>query len=269
MSKNVDAATMTKAQAAAAGILDSTSALGALNSSSRKLYGFTDKRLPAGLPTEPRFFIYSVSDYGEVVSLGPGFGRTWEVKSCPEGAAYGPACAIDPLYFFKEVKVDVTEYTPHSDVEIVGAILKTGGGMKADLNRARVGWFVSEYNPPKQEEVVRATEIYIRECQRLLNEGNQHATANELKEINETHRRAAKYLKQKVDWDKPQFKMQDCPRCGDPVKFDAIVHAVPHCGHVFKLIPYWKSMIESGQKTMEEAPLSVQEELTGPVKKAK
>ncbi len=108
--------------------------------------------------------------------------------------------------------------------------------MKADLNRARVGWFVSENYPPKQEEIEKATKIFIAECTRLLQEGNRYAQGNELKEINETHRRAAKYLKQKVEWDKPQTKMQDCPGCGEPVKDGVIWHATPHgCGYVFKL----------------------------------
>ena len=274
MSKNTEAATLPASAAAKAGILgfrsreDADAAILGGMVNSRKLFGFTRKQLPSGLPTEPKLYIYSVSDYGEDVYLGPGF-PVFTIHPAKEGKARGKACVIDPIYFMEEAKVDVTEHTPFTGQQIVDAILKVGPGMNASLNRARVGWFCSATNPPADAEVQAAIEVYTAECKRLLAEANLFASKNSLNEITDTHRRAAKFLRQNVTWDKPQEKMVDCPRCGEPVRAGAVVHATPYCGHVFQLLPYWLSMVESGQKVLADAPESIQAELAKELKKAR
>jgi len=238
--KNQIAATMTRAEAAKAGVLtfDSPSEVASvISSNSRKLFGFTRKMLPHDLPSDPKMYIFSVSEYGamgpDAVNLGPGF-PLFEIPPCPDGKDHGDACVVLPLYFMEEAKVDVTEHTFHSGAQIIEAILKIGAGMNASWDRRKVGWFVSETNPPQAEDVLRAISIYTADCQRLFAEGNRYASANQLNEINETHRRAAKFLRQKVDWDKRTSKMVDCPGCGEPVKEGVVWHATPHgCGYIF------------------------------------
>lgn len=237
-SKNQMAASLSASQAAQAGILTAPQAAEVVTSNSRKQYGFTRKQIPQGLPTEPKVYIFSISDYGEIVNLGPGF-KLYEVHACPENRPHGLPCPIDPINFFEEAKVDVTEHTFTSGQQIADAILRIGPGMNSVNDRRRLGWFLSESNPPSEEDVKEANDRYMLECQRLLREANGYASRNQLNEINETHRRAAKYLKQKVDWDKPQTKMMDCPGCGEPVKVGIMWHATPHgCGYVFDLEAY-------------------------------
>lgn len=234
-SKNQLAATLAKSQAASVGILDANQAVEHITSNSKKQYGFTRKMIPEGLPTEPKLYIFSISEYGDIVNLGPGF-KLYEVPPCPEGKEYGEPCVIDPINFFEEAKVDVTEHTFTSGQQIADAIMRVGPGMNAAWDRRKVGWLVSSTNPPSDAEIKQAVNIYVQECSRLIREGNRYAAANQLNEINETHRRAAKYNGQKVDWDKPQYKMQDCPGCGEKVRDGIIWHATPHgCGYVFDM----------------------------------
>lgn len=254
--KNEIAATMTRGQAQSQGVLSAPEAREVITSNSRKMFGFTRKILPPGLPTEPKLYIYSVTEYGEIVNLGPGF-PLFTVEPCPEGEDFGNPCVILPLYFMEEAKVDVTEHTPHTGQQLADAIMKMGAGMNAAWDRRKVGWFVSSTYPPANEEVDKAVQIYTAECKVLLNIANSFAARNLLNEINEQHRRAAKYLKQKVDWDKPLSKMVDCPGCQEPVKAGAIMHAVPYCGYVFN----WEQAIENGMKVLEDAPTLVQERL--------
>jgi len=271
LENNLRAATMPKSALRAAGLLDSETATREISTRmSKKLYGFSRKQLPPDLPTEPRLWIFSVSEYGETVSLGAGFGEAWKIEPCPEGAQHGPACAIKPIYFQEEVVVDKTEHTPYTDVQIAECLMKQGAGLNASLDRRRVGWFVSRSEEPKQEEVAEAIRIYTTECKRLLDEGNQRARSGkpeDMRDINEEHRRAAKFLGQNVDWDKPVAKMMTCPRCGEQVREGIIVHAAPYCGHVFQLVPYWVSMVQSGQKMITDAPEGIQEQLIKELKR--
>src|SRR5208283_2821459 len=125
LENNLRAATMPKSALRAAGLLDSETATREISTRmSKKLYGFSRKQLPPDLPTEPRLWIFSVSEYGETVSLGAGFGEAWKIEPCPEGAQHGPACAIKPIYFQEEVVVDKTEHTPYTDVQIAECSMK-------------------------------------------------------------------------------------------------------------------------------------------------
>jgi len=260
-SKNQIAATVSREEAAKVGVIDAGRATEVITSNSRKQYGFTRKMLPTGLPTEPKLYIYSVSEYGEIVNLGPGF-PLFEVKPCPEDETYGPPLAINPVYFFEEAKVDVTEHTFHSGQQIVEAILKIGPGMNASWDKRRWGWFVSASNPPTEEEVAGAVALYTQNCTRLLNEGNRYAAANQLTEINETHRRAAKYLGQRVDWDKPTRKMVDCIGCSERIPAGTKVHAVPYCGAIQNpTFEGWAEAIELGIKKLSDAPEHIQAQL--------
>lgn len=239
--KNQMAETMTQPEAARHGVLtfnDSREVGAVLKANSRKLFGFSIKELPPGFPTEPKTYIFSISEYGEKVDLGRPF-PIFEIHPCPEDGEYGEPTVIDPVYMPLEAKVDTTEFVPTTAQQIVDSILKIGPGMNASWDRRKLGWFVSMTNPPSAGEVAQAKAIYTQECQRLLNEGNRYAAANELKEINETHRRAAKFLRQKVDWNKPVTKSVDCPGCGEAVRAGVIWHATPHgCGYVFDVKAY-------------------------------
>lgn len=251
--KDQIAATLTKGEAARAGVLDANQAQEVITTNSRKQYGFTRKMVPQGLPTEPKLYIFSVSPYGSVldengesdgggiVSLGPGF-RQFEVFACPDGEDYGEPCTVDPIHFFEEAKVDVTEHTFHSGQQIVEAIMKQGPGMAAALDRRNVGWFVSPTNPPNNKLVDKAVEIYTAQCQKLVREADNYYARNMLNEINETHRRSATYLKQnKKAWVSVEYKMIDCPGCGEPVRDGFIWHATPHgCGYIFNPEEYAK-----------------------------
>jgi hypothetical protein len=250
--KDKIAATLTKGEAAKAGVLDANQAAEVITSNSRKQYGFTRKMVPTGLPTEPKLYIYSVSEYGShvvdgksdgtgIVNLGPGF-KQFEVYACPDGDDYGEPCILDPIYFFEEAKVDVTEHTFQSGQQMADAIMMIGPGMAAQLDRRNIGWFVSPNCPPKDEEVDRAKEIFTAQCQRLIREADSYYARNQLNEINETHRRAAKYLKQnKKAWVSIEYKMIDCPGCMEPVREGIIYHAPPAgCGYIFDTEEYNK-----------------------------
>ena len=237
-SKNLLAATLPRSAAAESGILTADDAVRVVSANSKKLFGFTRKILPKGIPSEPKRFIFSVSDYGELVDLGPGLPK-FEVKPCEEGEEHGPVCAIPPIVFFEEAKVDVTEMTPVTDVELVDAILRIGPGMDQKNDRRKLGWFVSEHNPPKKEEVARAVALYVQRCKELVEKGNQYAEARQFNEINEEHRRAAKYIRAKVNWNQTQHKMVDCPGCGESVREGIVWHATPHgCGYIFDTKEY-------------------------------
>lgn len=257
--KNEMAATMSRTEAIRAGVavFDNPNDVGQVIAvNNKKLYGFRRKMLPSGLPTEPRLYIYSVSMYGELVSLGPGF-RPFEVKPCPEGEEVGPPCVIDALYFQEEAKIDETEHNPYTGQQMADAVMRTGPGQNPSWDRRKQGWFVSHTNPPSQQEIAQATATFIIECKSLLAQGNQFANANQLTEINETHRRAAQYLKQKVDWDKALSKMVDCIGCGEPVKSGAIVHACA-TGVLCVQPGMWDKAISSGMKKLADAPPEVQ-----------
>jgi hypothetical protein len=247
--KNQMAEVLTASAAAQAGILSAPQAVEVLTTNARKMYGFTRKLKPTGLPTDPKTYIYSVTEYGEAVNLGPGFPK-YNVPPCEEGEEVGEPLVLDPIHFFEEAKVDVTEHTFVSCHDIAQSIMRQGPGMNAAYDRTKVGWFVSKTYPPAPAEVKAAQEIYTNECKRLLAEGQRFATANQFNEINDMHKRAARWLKQKVTWDAPVQKMVDCPGCGEPVRASAIMHAVPYCGYVFN----WVQAIESGMKSLKDCP---------------
>jgi hypothetical protein len=252
------AATLTRGEAARAGVLSAPEAAEVITSNSRKQYGFTRKMIPQGLPTEPKLYIYSVSEYGShfnqdgssdgqgIINLGPGF-RQFEVFACPDGEDFGDPCIIDPIHFFEEAKVDVTEHTFQSGQQMADAIMMTGPGMAAALDRRNIGWFISSNNPPKDEEVDRAVEIYTAHCQKLVRDADNYYSSNKILEINEMHRRAAAYTKQnKKPWVSIQFKMIDCPGCMEPVRDGIIYHAPPHgCGYIFDKDEYNKRYAQS------------------------
>lgn len=244
--KDQIAATLTRGEAARAGVIDAKQAEETITSNSRTKYGFTRKQIPQGLPTEPKLYIFSISEYGSsmnedgstdgagIVNLGPGF-RQFEVYRCPEGEDYGEPCVIDPIHFFEEAKVDVTEHTFQSGQQMADAIMMVGPGMAAALDRRNVGWFISPKNPPDNKLVDKAIEIYIAQCQKLVREADNYYARNMLNEINETHRRSAKYLKQnKKAWVSIEYKMIDCPGCGEPVRDGIIWHGPANvCGYIF------------------------------------
>jgi len=264
VTKNQIAATLSRAEAAQAGVLGFSSlseAQTVINANARKLFGFTIKSLPPGFPTEPKIYIYNISEQGEEVNIGAGF-PTFKVEACPEGEAYSDPCTVDPVYMPLEAKVDTTEFMPTTGQQVMESILKIGPGMNPSWDRRKLGWFASAHNPPKQQEVEAAIALHTQHCQFLLNQANAYASSGKLLEINETHRRAAKYLGQKVDWSKPLQKMIDCPGCGEMVKSTAIMHANPSCGYVFR----WEDAIAAGMKKIEDAPTDVQERLTAPKK---
>lgn len=250
--KDQIAARLTKGEAARAGILDANQAAEVMTTNSRKQYGFTRKMVPTGLPTEPKLFVFSVSTYGSkvvdgqsdgtgIVNLGPGF-KQFEVFACPDGDDFGEPCILDPIHFFEEAKVDVTEHTFHSGQQIADSIMMIGPGMASAMDRRNIGWFVSSTNPPSDAEVDKAKEIYGAYCSRLVREADAFYARNQLNEINETHRRAATHLKQvKKAWVSTEYKMIDCPGCGEPVRDGFIWHATPHgCGYIFNREAYNK-----------------------------
>lgn len=247
-SKNEIAASLTRAEAIRAGVVDAGAAQTAVSNMSRKNSGFTRKLLPPNLPVEPRKYVYSLSVYGETRDLGPGFPKfrihaiDCKCETCEEVSlveermerGYGEPCLVDLMYFYEEVKVDVTEHTPFTSQQIADAIMCHGPGNNPNLDKRKIGWFVSDHNPPKPQEMKSAEAIYRTECTRLFQEGNAFQAAGKLLEINETHRRAASYLGQKVDWDKPQHKMMDCPGCQEKVREGMVWHAYPQgCGYIF------------------------------------
>jgi len=255
--KDQIAATLSRGEAARAGVLTADQAQEVITTNSRKQYGFTRKQVPQGLPTEPKLYIFSVSEYGStvdeegmsdgagIVSLGPGF-RQFEVFRCPDGDDYGDACVIDPIHFFEEAKVDVTEHTFHSGQQIADAIMQIGPGMAAALDRRNVGWFVSKTKVPTDKEIEKAVEIFTAQCQRLVREADSYYARNQLNEINETHRRAAKYLKQKKAWLSIEHKMIDCPGCGEPVREGIIWHGPANvCGFIFNQEEYNKHFMQA------------------------
>jgi hypothetical protein len=265
-SKNEMAESLSRADAMRAGVQTFSSvddATRMVTSNTRKLYGFTRKQLPPGLPITPFKYVYSVSRYGELVNLGVGFpkfvvmGLTEEDEV--DNKQYGAPCTIHALYFVEEAQIDRTEFGPHTSQQIIECILQIGPGMNASNDRRRRGWFVSDHNPPKQEEVERAIGIYTAECRRLLAEGNAFHTANKFLEINELHREAAHYLKQRVPWDHGRTsKMVDCMGCGEPIKDGSIVHAPPQgCGAVQP--GRWPDAVLWGLKRIEDVPTMYQD----------
>lgn len=258
--KDKIAATLTRGEAARAGVLDANQAMEVITSNSRKQYGFTRKMIPTGLPTEPKLYIYSVSMYGSardvegtsdgtgIINLGPGF-KLFEVFACPEGDDYGEPCIVDPINFFEEAKVDVTEHTFQSGQQMADAIMMTGPGMAAALDKRKTGWFVSSFNPPKDEEVDKAKSLFLAECQKLVRDADAYYANNKLLEINETHRRAATYTKQnKKAWVSVMYEMVDCPGCGEPVRKGIIWHATPHgCGYIFDKKEYKEHFTDKAQ----------------------
>ena len=267
-SKNQIAATLTRDEAVRAGVVDVHGVQEHITGSFKRLFGFRDKILPKDLPKEPKLYIYSISEYGDIVNLGPGF-QNFLVEPCPDGAAYGPPCIIEPLYFFKEAKVDEIEHTYTSGKEIADAILRIGAGMNTSWDRRKYGWMVSSTNPPSDEEVTKATNLYVAECKRLIQEASGYHARNLLNDITDTHRRAAKYLKEKVDWDtKQSHRMVECDMCREPIRFGTVVHAVPYCGAVQGVLREngkitspgrWADAIASGMKKLSDAPDEVQD----------
>jgi hypothetical protein len=262
-SKNLIAATLTREEAQRQGVVDAPTAEVQIQKSSKKLYGFNRKLKPEGLPTEPKLYIFSLSEYGEKVSLGPGF-PSYEVKACPEGQQYGEPTIIDPIHFFEEAKVDVTEHTFTSGQQIVDSIMRRGPGMNAAWDRAKVGWFVSRTPEPTPEEISRCREIYLNECKRLYAEGNKFFASGKLSELNEQHARAAKALGQKVDWDKPTRHMVDCDGCSERIPAGTLKHAVPYCGAVQGVkrdeqghvtnVGMWPKVIQQGMVKKADIP---------------
>jgi hypothetical protein len=259
------AETLTRSDAVRLGILDAHEAQTSVIKNNRKLYGFTRKQLPPGLPIHPFKYIYSVSSYSELINLGVGFPKFVVAGLTPEeeqeGKRYGAPTVIHALYFIEEAQVDRTEFGPHTSQQLVEAILQVGPGMNASNDRRKRGWFVSDHNPPPEAEVERAVGIYTAECRRLLAEGNAFHTANKFLEINETHREAAHYLRQRVSWDHGRTtKMVDCVGCGEPVKEGSIVHAPPQgCGAVQP--GRWPDAVLWGLKRMEDVPAMYEDEV--------
>jgi hypothetical protein len=254
------AATLTKGEAIRSGVIDANQAAEVITSNSRKQYGFTRKMIPKGLPTEPKLYIYSISEYGShrkdddssdgegIVNLGPGF-KQFEVFACPDGDDYSEPCVIDPIHFFEEAKVDQTEHTFQSGEQMADAIMMIGPGMAAALNKQNIGWFVSGHNPPEDREIERAKELFLLQCQKLIRDADNYYARNQLNEINEMHRRAAKYCKQtKKTWVSIEYKMIDCPGCMEPVREGIIYHAPPHgCGYIFDRAEYDKRYAQAAK----------------------
>lgn len=226
---------------------------------SRNMYGFTRKLVPDDLPTEPKLYIFSIHEVGELVNLGPGF-PVFEVKACDPGKEYGEPCVILPVNFFEEAKVDVTEHTFTSGKQIVDAIMKWGPGMAASMDRRKVGWFVSGTNPPSQEEVEQAKKLYTEECLKLIRAGNRAFAENKLSEINEDNYRAQRWTKQPVQWTKVVKQMMDCPGCGEAIPDGTAKHTAPYCGAILD----WPKAIAMGMAKLEDAPEDIMEQITNP-----
>ena len=158
--RNEMAATLTRADAIRNGVetfTDRGQVDMRITGSVRKLYGFTRKTLPAGMPREPYTYVYSIA-LGDVVDLGPGFPK-FVVFGCPEGEEYGEPCVVEALYFQEEAQVDKTEFNPHTGIQIVDAIMRQGAGMNAAWDRRKSGWFRSANNPPLPEEVAQKVSL--------------------------------------------------------------------------------------------------------------
>ena len=63
--------------------------------------------------------------FAGIVNLGPGF-KQFEVFACPDGDDYGEPCIIDPIHFFEEAKVDVTEHTFQSGQQMAELLAAMG-----------------------------------------------------------------------------------------------------------------------------------------------
>src|SRR6266700_3293798 len=115
LEKNTAAETLSKAAAGAAGVIgfDEAAPASILSTTahSRRLFGFTRKVLPPDLPSDPIYFVYSISSYGETVDLGPGLPK-FTVKACEPDEPHGEACAVPCQVFLEEAQVDKTEHTP-------------------------------------------------------------------------------------------------------------------------------------------------------------
>lgn len=260
--KDLAAETLTRQEAMRRGVMtfDTPDAVHeVVKVNSRKMYGFTRKLVPQDLPTEPKLYIFSVHEVGEQVNLGPGF-PSFEVKACPPGLDYGEPCVILPVNFFEEAKVDVTEHTFTSGKQLVDAIMKWGPGMAASMDRRKIGWFVSDVNPPTAESVAKAKEMYTEECLKLIRAGNRHYAENHLNEINEDHYRAQRWTKQPVQWTKAVKQMMDCPGCGEPIPEGTAKHTAPYCGAVLD----WPKAISMGMAKIEDAPEDITEQMTRP-----
>lgn len=264
--KNEMAATLSRAEAISQGILDSNAVQASMRSRSRKLFGFSRKAEPEDIPETPYVYIYSISEFGGQVRLGVGF-PMFEVEACPEGQSHGPACVVKAAYFYEEAKIDQTEHTFISGNKVANCILSVGAGEQTRNDRRLVGWFRSDNDPPRAEEVKAAKDIYGKECKRLMAEANEFHRQSKGIEIHELHRMAAKYLGQKVAWDNPITKMIPCVGCGESIPENSVHHAVSTCMAVQE--GKWPEAIARGIKRLDDAPPMVKLEMEQQVHDAK
>lgn len=252
-SKNELAASLTIDQAKQAGILgykEGEAPISLMHTNAKRLFGFTRKRSPQGMPTEPKTYIYSVTAYGAACNLGAGF-PTYIIHPCPPNQDHGEACVIDPVNFLEEAKVDQTEHTFLSGQDIANEILKIGPAMQASWDkRVNSGWFVSAHNPPLKGEIAQAKNLFSQHAKKLVEEANRYAASNKLTEINQSHRYASLWRGEKVEWDKPSRKMVACVGCQENILEGSIIHAVPYCGAIQP--GKWPEAIANGMRTPEQ-----------------
>lgn len=220
-----------------------------------RLMGFRRKTRPI-LPEAAPIYIFNISDQ-ELAWQEPGFPRL-VVPACQAGKEFSKPLRIEGIVLEEYLEDRSTEFNVYNGVEIAYAVLKIGPGMKKTLDLTDKGFFMSRSNPPSAPQLAEAKAKYLQNCQLLLNEADRIIASGESKGlngqmINETHKRAAAYLKQTREWNKSQVEMMDCPGCQQPIPKVTAVHGGQWgCGAVLD----WNKAISLGLKKPEDRPAS-------------
>lgn len=228
-----------------------------LSAKTRKLMGFSRRSIPdLEALRRVKFYMFNVG-FQEHVWRQPGF-PTIVIPKREENEEYSGPVAIMEMYPEEYLGTgDTTELNWYNGIEIVYSVLQTGPGMPTSLDLRKRGVFFSEHNPPLAEEVSEARDLLTGTCSKLVMEAQAAFAKNEVKDINEDNRAAAKFLGVSADWNKKHVPMIECPACAQPVASTAGVHYGPGgCGGVVN----WDIAIATGLKKESDRPELVAKE---------
>jgi hypothetical protein len=193
--------------------------------------------------------IFNIHDEAHIVALGS-LG-TYFVKPCQPGEPYSEPLEVKPTYV-DEYPVDMdmngikTAYNLVEGKDVAEEIVGTAPHKDSSANLTRYGVFIAAGDEPTMPELLKAKAALTKHMQSLVAQADQFAMQGpaEMKNISDSHRKAANFLNQKREWSVVSGQLDQCPACYESINPGSAV--CKHCEAVlddarakqFRLGPY-------------------------------
>jgi hypothetical protein len=177
------------------------------------------------IAAEKSFHIYNVGPYTWLRHMGSM--GAWTIQKADPETGISPALKV-PALVFETVPTDMDkmEERSHDGRDFVNDLLGVGKFKTPDQDLTRWGVFFTEGTEPTEAEIEKAHLQVLDRCRDMINQadGFEAQGPNQLINITEQHRWAAKMLNVERPWSKETRAMIDCPGCGEKILPTVAVH---------------------------------------------